>query len=281
MLVLAAPALAAAVLWAPADTAHAACGASASSCKSCHEINRQMPVNTEGDWHKDHAMGDYCSFCHGGNVQATDEAGAHEDMVDPFADVKTSCSSCHQDDYEEKATIYAAALGVTIGTGDGGEDGGTGDGGGAAAPVAGAAPASASGPVLDFNEYYAQWLGEPGMQGRDWLLVVMAVLLLLAFPATWAYFHYKDAVVAWWKRPKPQPDKRTLELALRLENLDERTREHVLSLLADKGTASRVLAALGTLDPELLTRKPTNDDERLATSLAVAQAVNGALGGAS
>ena len=282
MLALAAPAIVAAALWAPADTARAACGASASSCKSCHEINRQMPVNTEGDWHKDHAMGDYCSFCHGGNVQATDEAGAHEGMVDPFDDVKTSCSSCHQDDYEEKATIYADALGVTIGTGsdDGGGDGGTGDGG-AAAPVAGAAPASASGPVLDFNEYYAKWLGEPGMQGRDWFLVVMAVLLFVAFPATWAYFRYKDAVVAWWKRPKAQPDKRTLELAARLENLDERTREHVLSLLADRGTASRVLAALGTLDPELLTRKPSNDDERLATSLAVAQAVNGALGGAT
>ena len=113
------------------------------------------------------------------------------------------------------------------------------------------------------------------------LLVVIAVLLFVAFPATWAYFRYKDAVVAWWQRPKPQPDKRTLELAARLENLDERTREHVLSLLADKGTASRVLAALGTLDPELLTRKPSNDDERLATSLAVAQAVNGALGGAT
>lgn len=283
MLALAAPAIVAVALWAPADTARAACGASASSCKSCHEINRQMPVNTEGDWHKDHAMGDYCSFCHGGNVQATDEAGAHEGMVDPFADVTTSCSSCHQDDYEEKATIYADALGVTVGTGgdDGGGDGGTGAGDGAGAPVAGAAPASASGPVLDFNEYYAQWLGEPGMQGRDWFLVVMAVLLLVAFPATWAYFRYKDAAVAWWKRPKPQPDKRTLELAARLENLDERTREHVLSLLADKGTASRVLAALGTLDPELLTRKPSNDDERLATSLAVAQAVNGALGGAT
>src|SRR5450759_3147478 len=63
------------------ETARAACGASASSCKTCHEINRKKPVNTNGDWHKQHAMGDYCSFCHGGNVQAQDETGAHAGLV--------------------------------------------------------------------------------------------------------------------------------------------------------------------------------------------------------
>ena len=30
-----------------------------------------MPVANNGDWHKVHAFGDFCEFCHAGNVQAT------------------------------------------------------------------------------------------------------------------------------------------------------------------------------------------------------------------
>ena len=50
-----------------------------------------------------HAFGDFCEFCHGGNVQATDEAAAHQGMVQPLDDVKTNCSSCHAADYQAKA----------------------------------------------------------------------------------------------------------------------------------------------------------------------------------
>ena len=105
------------LLW-PTPPAEAQCGSQASSCKSCHEVQGEMPVNNDGtDWHESHAFGDFCEFCHAGNVQATDAPGAHTGMVPPLSDVEAGCASCHPDDLMEKADIYAVALGVTIGEG--------------------------------------------------------------------------------------------------------------------------------------------------------------------
>ena len=95
----------------------AQCGSQASSCKNCHEVKGEDTVNAKGDWHIAHAFGDFCEFCHGGNVQATDEAAAHQGLVAPLDDVKANCSSCHAADYPTKAEPYAKALGVTIGIG--------------------------------------------------------------------------------------------------------------------------------------------------------------------
>jgi len=63
--------------------------------------------------------------------------------------------------------------------------------------------------------------------------------------------------------------------------VDQSTRDHVFSLVADSRSAALVAAALGSLDPELLDREPRNDEERLRLSLSVAQAVSNAAGGAS
>ncbi|MBI4631764.1 MAG: hypothetical protein HY740_08640, partial [Chloroflexi bacterium] len=65
-------------------------------------------------WHTSHAFGDFCQFCHSGNVQSMNPTEAHTDMSKPLADAKLSCSACHQKDYVEKAQVYAAALGVTL-----------------------------------------------------------------------------------------------------------------------------------------------------------------------
>jgi len=95
----------------------AQCGSQASSCKNCHEVKGEDPVNAKGDWHISHAFGDFCEFCHAGNVQATDKAAAHEGLVEPLGDVQTNCATCHADDLETRAEKYAAVLGVTVGTG--------------------------------------------------------------------------------------------------------------------------------------------------------------------
>ena len=97
-----------------AQPAQAQCGSQASSCKSCHETQGQMPVNTNGQWHTVHAFGDFCEFCHAGNVQAKTKDDAHVGLVAPLDDVKAGCQSCHPTDYMDKAQVYASTLGVEV-----------------------------------------------------------------------------------------------------------------------------------------------------------------------
>ena len=59
----------------------AQCGSAASSCKNCHEVKGEDAVNAKGDWHTQHAFGDFCEFCHAGNVQAADKTAAHQGLV--------------------------------------------------------------------------------------------------------------------------------------------------------------------------------------------------------
>ncbi len=106
------------VFLATATPASAQCGSQASSCKNCHEVQGEMPVNNDGtSWHQSHAFGDFCYICHGGNQQATDKEEAHTGMVPPLSDVKASCQQCHVADLDERAQVYATALGVEVGSG--------------------------------------------------------------------------------------------------------------------------------------------------------------------
>jgi hypothetical protein len=106
------------VFLATAAPASAQCGSQASSCKNCHEVQGEKPVNNDGtDWHQSHAFGDFCYICHGGNQQATDETAAHAGMVPPLSDVKASCQQCHPNDLDARAQVYAKELGVEVGAG--------------------------------------------------------------------------------------------------------------------------------------------------------------------
>ncbi|MCA9873334.1 MAG: hypothetical protein KC441_06755 [Anaerolineales bacterium] len=126
--------------------ANAQCGSSASSCKNCHEIQAEYPVNNDGtSWHQAHAFGDFCEFCHAGNVQATDETTAHTGMEAPLDNIEASCGNCHAADLNERAGVYATALGVEIGSGGPGDtDHDADDSGGYNAVVSNSAPASSS-----------------------------------------------------------------------------------------------------------------------------------------
>ncbi|MBK8987626.1 MAG: hypothetical protein IPM39_16370 [Chloroflexi bacterium] len=107
--------------------AQAQCGSSASSCRNCHEIQAQAPVNNDGtNWHEAHAFGDFCEFCHAGNVQATDMDAAHVGMEAPLDNIQVSCGNCHAADLAERADVYAVALGVTVGAGSGSSGGSSG-----------------------------------------------------------------------------------------------------------------------------------------------------------
>ena len=110
-------------IWlATAQPVSAQCGSSASSCKNCHEVQGELPVNSDGTaWHQAHAFGDFCQFCHAGNNQSMEINEAHTGMVPPLSDIQASCQQCHPNDLEALAGEYAAVLGVTLGeTTDGG-----------------------------------------------------------------------------------------------------------------------------------------------------------------
>ena len=101
-----------------AAPARAQCGSQASSCKNCHEVQGELPVNGDGTgWHTSHAFGDFCYLCHAGNNQAQDITEAHTGMVPPLSDVKAACIQCHPNDYEALAQEYATTLGVEVGSG--------------------------------------------------------------------------------------------------------------------------------------------------------------------
>ena len=125
-------------LWLASTTpASAQCGSQASSCKNCHEVQAQKPVNTDGSaWHSAHAFGDFCYICHAGNNQATGEDDAHAGMVHPLFDVNASCLQCHPADAQELALTYADELGIELGTGG-------------QANVPGSAPAAAEGTTVN------------------------------------------------------------------------------------------------------------------------------------
>lgn len=110
--------IAASIFLATPLAASAQCGSQASSCKNCHEVQGEMPVNADGTgWHQSHAFGDFCYICHAGNNQATDKAAAHEGMVAPLSDIQAACQQCHVADLDARAQVYADALGVTVGSG--------------------------------------------------------------------------------------------------------------------------------------------------------------------
>jgi hypothetical protein len=120
------------IFLATATPVSAQCGSQASSCKNCHEVQGQDPVNSDGTgWHQSHAFGDFCYICHAGNQQATDKDAAHQGMEDPLSDIQAACQQCHAADLEARAQVYATALGVEVGSGSAAPASGSSD----AAPV--------------------------------------------------------------------------------------------------------------------------------------------------
>jgi hypothetical protein len=188
------------LLW-PSAEAQAQCGSQASSCKNCHEVQAQDPVNNDGtSWHVSHAFGDFCYICHAGNNQSMDKDTAHTGMVPPLSDIKAGCQSCHPNDLQERAQVYASALGVTLDSGSGSApaSGGSAPSSGGSAPAAAqpaepAAPSTtenqpASAPivvaesneVVDYNQRYAEVaLGKRTINWGNVVLVGLIVLLLI------------------------------------------------------------------------------------------------------
>jgi hypothetical protein len=211
-----------AAFWVAPRISEGACGAAASSCKNCHEIKGEMKVNAKGDYHTQHAFGDFCVFCHSGNTAATNKAEAHEGMVKPLGNLEQSCASCHPDDFQDRAKGYGAVI-KSQGSPGGSGPAATGPETTVAAGKSGSActtmaavtekpaalkvesyeilpptpdPATVKpDEMIDYNLYWVK-KGLPGTLG-DRILVLMSLLIAAGFPIlNWIY--RKD------KKDKPQ-----------------------------------------------------------------------------
>lgn len=88
--------------------------AAGSACLECHEVQAKHPVSTLGSWHVQHASGDLCGVCHGGQPLAQDEATAHQGRrLNPMENPQASCAICHPAEYEEQLAVYSAELHMT------------------------------------------------------------------------------------------------------------------------------------------------------------------------
>lgn len=273
--------------------AAAQCGSSASSCKNCHEVQKQDPVSTKGAWHAQHAFGDFCEFCHAGNVKAKDKTAAHAGMIDPLADVKGSCQSCHPNDYMDRAKTYADALGKTIGTMTMPA---------ASAPVTSTTATTSTlpcgpaaptgGQVIDLNKLYAGAdSATPLNIGNIVLVGLIGAVVLLLVGLVFHYEHPIERGVLAFRRLLAMPARAAVTpegvmldlpasaahrpdldaLLAQLASSDPAAVRAISQLLSDREHGPRVLKALSHMDLNALTELGESDQKALAALLALAK----------
>lgn len=283
------------------QSAQAQCGSSASSCKNCHEVQGEDPVNNDGtNWHEAHAFGDFCEFCHAGNVQATDKETAHVGLEAPLDNVQVSCGNCHAADLDERATVYAVALGVEIGSGGGSgseppanTDGGGGGGGETAvAPspakpdTASSAPAAPSGLVVnDPNviDYVARYNETVlGIKVVNWGDRILLGLIAITLGGGGGFVVWNErrrqqpispvseSVLAEQKSKYPDYPPQVIALLPRLSQLSADAWQDLYQFLEDPTKAQTLLHDLVRLQPDLVHQVRQLDRESQALLLALA-----------
>jgi len=244
-----------------AQPVSAQCGTSASSCKNCHETQGKLSVANNGDWHKAHAFGDFCEFCHAGNVQATAQDEAHIGMVAPLGDVKASCQGCHPDDYDPLAQTYASALGVDLLAGGGGsanppaDSAASGDSSCATGTTAVSAPLG--GEEIDFNLLYAEATTPPPLIS-NWGNVILGLMILgivgAFFVTAWSWENWGQKVAGWInKNVNPIPQAMAAAAVRSEGGLAVADPAQMEALLAQKPELQKLLPRLLKLPPETLT----------------------------
>jgi len=278
----------------PASRAEAQCGSQASSCKNCHEVQGQHPVNNNGEWHTQHAFGDFCAFCHAGNVQATDEDAAHAGMVAPLSDVQASCAACHPDDALDLGKVYGVALGVEVGSGGGAPPSSSPRSGGAESGPS--APALADQPAdqppsivapesgaIDFNQRYAETV--EGKREMNIGNLILSILIAIIAVGGGGFVFWRERKARMAAAPDPAEDRplpstaapvdiegvspELVTLLPRLESLNPLGRRALARLLEDPATASDLLYRLSRLDPDLVRQMRGLDSETRALLVAL------------
>jgi hypothetical protein len=276
----------------PGGTASAQCGSQASSCKNCHEVQAQDPVNNDGTgWHQSHAFGDFCEFCHAGNVQATDKDAAHTGMVAPLADVQASCGSCHAQDLDARAKVYATALGVDYGKGGGGATG-SGQPSGGAAPTAQPETSATStsstsssvvvneANVIDYSARYDQT--KSGGLNVNWGDVIVGVLIVVVVVGGGSFVYWNERRLRGAVPARPAPKAvavpvdisayppEVVALIPQIAQLNPKGLFALKRMLEDPEDASELLHSLSRLDPELVRRIRSLDRDARALLMGLA-----------
>jgi hypothetical protein len=271
---------------APAGLAQ--CGSQASSCKNCHEVKGEDPVNAQGDWHTQHAFGDFCEFCHGGNVQALDQNAAHQGLVAPLGDIQTNCASCH-DAFEPKAQTYAAALGVTIGAGDSNppsQPAAPSEPAPTPQPAPAAAALPSGGEIVDYVAQHASG-GAPSISAGN-LVVGILLALTVAGGGAFVYWNEKrlrradrrsqiagqatpvsEVVSPESERPGDLPPE-LAKLLPALRTLDPRTLRALRIILSDRKRGEELLQSLSLINFAVLDEMKRLDKKELSLLLALA-----------
>lgn len=288
------------IFW-PTTDASAQCGSQASSCKNCHEVQGQDPVNNDGTgWHQSHAFGDFCYLCHAGNAQSMNIDEAHAGMVPPLSDVKAACQACHPADLDAMAQVYATALGVEVGAGgaSSGTTGATGASTGStsgnttgstaasAPPAAGAMVVDTSNVegLVDYNQVYNETvLGQRTINWGNWILVGLIAMVLVGgggfvytnerklrgLPAGLpAFSKSQPQAVATPVNPADYPQE-VLAFLPHIAQLNPVGRHALERLLQDPDQASELLHSLSRLDPELVQKLRGLNRESRALLLAL------------
>ncbi len=290
------------IFW-PAEDANAQCGSSASSCKNCHEVQGEDPVNNDGtSWHQAHAFGDFCEFCHAGNVQATDKEGAHTGMEAPLDNIQASCGNCHAADLDERAQVYATALGVEIGSGG---SGGSSSGGDAAPPAdsgdapaandsgtdmavttAAPPPAAPSGMTIDdpnVIDYVARYNENVlGIRTINWGNRILVGLIIVTLIGGGGFVLWNErrlrrrqipvteAVTAEQTAKYPDYPPQVVALLPRIAKLTPEAQGDLYQLLENPAKAQVLLHDMARLEPELVNQVRKLDKESQALLLALA-----------
>jgi len=237
--------------------AQAQCGSSASSCKSCHETQGEYPVNTEGDWHVQHAFGDFCEFCHAGNVQATDKAGAHEGLADPMEDVAASCQGCHPQDLAERSKAYASTLGIDLSAGGSGDSSGEAAGGdnSSTGDCASSVAAPLGGEEIDLNLLYAEKTApQPFISNWGNLILVLLILGLGAafFLMAWSWEGWGLVVAKWIRENLTVVRDAALEANASVDQANIPTQTEIKTIFDEKPALKDLWPQLAAGSPEFL-----------------------------
>ncbi|MBS1271227.1 MAG: hypothetical protein MAGBODY4_00356 [Candidatus Marinimicrobia bacterium] len=293
------------------SSVYAQCGASLSSCKTCHEVKRTMPVMTKGDWHKDHSFGDFCEFCHGGNTASKVQAEAHEGInMIPVKTPGNTCSSCHPDDYNDRAQTYAEILNVEIDESGGAVQTTSNDvitdapteemSSGESTAVAKSEPVTSvsvpsSGEVVDFNELLKEDPEEHPINTGNAILIVLIIGLSIVFLGMYWGFN-RDEIKSKVRKIADEPtdsdedsqvsateiskdefiavlERRPnlRQLFYQLKDADPLVVDALISITSQNRESEKLIKSLGRIDIDLLKKMQTLKEGELDVLLALAR----------